>query len=157
MLSMQSQIELNIEQEKTCTIIRRQVLPYLEREGVPIKDEIVMLYKKVSHEFKTQEGTPNETLWQIGSIVTHPKWDPSKEECGIDKFHACSRPYFCDDFRKQNGDRYIAVEIKVEDLYEWLAPLYPHKIAFREGKVLYEVAWFGEIKKGLKENENVPS
>jgi hypothetical protein len=29
-------------------------------------------------------------------------------------------------------------------LYEWEKPCYPHKIAFREGEVLYEVNKFGK-------------
>jgi len=37
------------------------------------------------------------------------------------------------------SDGHIAIEIKVSDLYEWKDdPQYPHKIGFREGKVLYE-------------------
>jgi len=47
-------------------------------------------------------------------------------------------PFFADEFRDEQDDRYIAIEIAVCDLYEWKDPSYPHKIGFREGKVLYE-------------------
>ena len=85
-----------------------------------------------------------KTVWPIGEKVTHPTWSPKEKECGEGKFHACARPYFCDEFRNNHGDRYIAIKIKVVDLYEWENPDYPHKIAFREGTVLYEVDKFGE-------------
>jgi hypothetical protein len=113
------------------------------------KTKIVTLFKRVSADFKTQENTRNETLWAVGSTITHPKWSPANAERGEGKFHACSRPYFCDEFRKTKGDKYIAVSIKLADLHEWNDnPVYPHKIAFREGKVLYECDRFGnEIKR----------
>lgn len=111
---------------------------YLERNGVEIKNKSVILYKRVSSELKTQEGTRNETNWTIGSTLKHHAWDPTKEECGEGKFHACCKTYFCDEFRSNSGDRYIAISVKVLDLYEWENPRYPYKIAFRECKVLYE-------------------
>jgi hypothetical protein len=108
----------------------------------------VTLYKRVSKDFKTQEHTANETTWTIGSTLTVPNWN-TERECGPGRFHACSRPYFCDEFRSHPEDRYIAVSIKLEDLYEWKDnPEYPHKIAFKEGTVLYECDRFGkELKK----------
>src|SRR3990167_3545017 len=119
---------------------------WLEENAIDQSEKII-LYKKVSKDFKTQEGTDNETLWGVGSIVTHKNWNPKNSECGEGKFHACSRPYFCDEFRNNNGDKYIAIEIKKDDLYAWPNPVYPHKIAFREGKVLYECDKFGKEKK----------
>lgn len=110
-----------------------------------------MLYKRVSADFKTQENTENETLWAVGSTVTHLAWNPKSQECGESKFHACSRPYFCDEFRNLKDDRYIAVEIALEDLHEWTdLPQYPHKIAFRSGKVLYECDRIGKQVTGRK-------
>ena len=121
--------------------------PYLEREGVEELDGLVTLFKKVSADYKTQENTDNETKWPIGATVTHPNWEPNKSECGAGKFHACSRPYFCDEFRNEKGDRYIAIQIKVADLYEWPGEQsYPHKIAFREGLVIGECDRFGKMK-----------
>jgi hypothetical protein len=75
--------------------------------------------------------------------VTHPAWNPTLSECGEGKFHACSRPYFADEFRSIMNDKYIAIKIKIDDLYEWENPEYPHKIAFREGTVLYECDKYG--------------
>lgn len=75
--------------------------------------------------------------------IEHPTWEPEINECGKGKFHACSRPYFCDEFRDQKEDRYIAIEIQTKDLYEWENAQYPHKIAFRKGKVLYECDKYG--------------
>jgi hypothetical protein len=99
----------------------------------------VVLFKKVSKDYKTQENTANETLWAVGSTLEHPAWGPDKEECSGGKFHACSRPYFCDEFRSTDGDRYVAIQIAKKDLYAWPTnPKYPHKVAFRRGTVLYE-------------------
>jgi hypothetical protein len=137
-------LKFHVKKEKTCTIQKFKQQPCLEREGIKQTRGGVILFKRVSHDFKTQEGTENETLWTIGTIVTHPAWNPNCGECGEGKFHACSRPYFCDEFRSKQKDRYIAVKIKVADLYEWENPSYPHKIAFREGKVLYECDKYGK-------------
>lgn len=120
-------------------------LGWFENNGVEKTDKIV-LYKKVSSEFKTQEGSSNETLWTIGSTLEHKDWNPKGQECGEGKFHACSRPYFCDEYRNGKGDRYIAIEIATEDTYEWPNPNHPHKIAFRKGTVLYECDRFGKQK-----------
>ena len=140
------ELKLKFKHAKTCVIQRYKLLKYLDREGVPVKGKSVIIYKKVSADFKAQEGTENETNWIIGTTLTHPSWEPEKEECGKNKFHAVSRPYFADEFRSNKGDRYIAIRIKVADLYEWPNPQYLHKIAFRKGKVLYEVDKFGKRK-----------
>ncbi len=92
----------------------------------------------MSKDFKTQENTVDETEWPFNSIVEHKNWNPKEKECGEGKFHACSYPYFCDEFRNGLNDKYIAVEIFVKNLYVWPNPKYPHKIGFRKGKVLYE-------------------
>ena len=98
----------------------------------------VVVYKRVSADFKTQENTANETTWQVGSTLEHPNWDPSSGECGEGKFHACSRPYFCDEFRSEQGDKYVAIKVNKADMYVWPNAQYPHKVAFRKGKVMYE-------------------
>ena len=116
---------------------------WMEGNAVKPSSEVI-LFKRVSSDFKTQEGNPNETLWAIGTTLTHPKWNPKSGECGEGKFHACSRPYFCNEFRSKKGDKYIAVEIKRVDLYAWPNPGYPHKIGFRAGRVLYECNKFGK-------------
>ena len=145
-LSIPADSKLKFKSEKTCLIQRYETPKYLDREGVPIIKKSVILFKQVSQDFKTQENTRNETVWKIGSTVTHPNWKPEMGECGEFKYHACSRPYFCDDFRNRRGDRYIAIRIKVDDLYEWENGDYPHKIAFREGNVLYECTKHGKKK-----------
>ena len=120
--------------------------PYLTRFKVQIVSGFVTLFKKVSHDFKTQEETENETLWTIGTTLTHPNWNPTREECGEGKFHACAKPYWCDGFRNNKGDRYIAIEIPVSDLFEWKdLPSYPYKIAFRSGKVIGECDRSGNL------------
>jgi hypothetical protein len=136
-------LKFKFKKEKTCLVQNTQPQKYLDRDGVKINKGCVILYKKVSKDFKTRENTKNETLWALGSAVSHPSWNPSQKECGEGKFHACSKPYFCDEFRSVAGDQYIALKIKVADLYEWDNPQYPHKVAFREGKVLYNVDKFG--------------
>ena len=140
-------LKFKFKKEKTVLVQKIKHQKYLDREGIKIKKDSVILFKKVSKDFKTQENTKNETVWNIGSTVSHPAWSPKQQECGEGKYHACSRPYFCDDFRNNRGDKYIAIKINVADLYEWQEPQYPHKIAFREGNVLYECDKFGnEIK-----------
>jgi len=139
---------------KTSTVIhpktRRGVIGWLDANGVQDARSIIF-FKKVSKDFKTQEGTSRETHWQVGSTMEHPEWDPKSDECGAGKFHACSRPYFCDEFRNGNpADRYVAVEIAKKDLYAWPNPSYPHKIAFRRGTVLYECDRLGKPIKELK-------
>ena len=125
-------------------VIRKGVEGWLEREGVVEVNGAVVLYKRVSSNFQTQENTPNETTWTIGATLSHPIWDPKSGECGAGKFHACSRPYFCDEFRSEAGDVYVAIRIAVADLHVWENPQYPHKIAFRAGEVLYRVDMWGE-------------
>ena len=111
---------------------------WLEKEKLEIKDGAVILYKRVSHDFKTQEGTKNETLWEVGTTLEHPRWKPDDKECGAGKYHACSRTKFCDEFRNKSGDRYIKLQVRIEDMYAWENPIYPSKIAFRKGIVLGE-------------------
>jgi hypothetical protein len=142
-------ITVKIEKKSEhCHIQIVKDLGWFERNAVE-QTPIVTLYKKVSKDFETQENTENETLWAIGSTVEHPAWNPTNAECGKGKFHACSRPYFCDEFRNKPGDRYIAVSIKLEDLHEWKDnPEYPYKIAFRTCAVLHECDKHGkELKK----------
>ena len=129
---------------KTATIIRPKPLEWFEANGVK-KTKSVILYKRVSKDLQTQEGTSNETVWPIGKVVEHKDWRPKDNECGSGKFHACSRPYFCDEFRSEKqDDRYIAVQVALADTYVWPKPQYPHKISFRRGKVLFECDRFGE-------------
>jgi hypothetical protein len=137
-------LKIKIKKSETAHIQNIKPLGWFENNGIT-KTKTTILYKKVSKDFLTQEGTKNETKWEIGATVTHPNWKPEQKECGDGKFHACSRPYFCDEFRNNNpGDIYIALLIKFADVYEWKNyPQYPHKIGFREGKVLYECDKFG--------------
>jgi hypothetical protein len=135
------------KQSRSATVIRPKtsagVEGWLDREGVAPKRGRVTLFKRVSAAFLTQERSSNETLWLIGSALEHPAWNPV-EECGPGQFHACSRPYFCDEFRSGAGDRYVAISILVRDLKVTERVLYPHKIAFRAGRVLYECDRYGK-------------
>jgi len=137
-------LKIEIKKTKYAHIQRVKTLGWFERNEVR-KTKKVLLYKRVSHDFKTQEGTENETIWKVGTVVTHPNWNPKTNECREGKFHAVSRPYFADEFRSKKDDKYIAIEIKLEDLYEWKDnPGYPYKIGFREGFVKYECNKFGK-------------
>jgi hypothetical protein len=111
--------------------------------GVELSPKVI-LYKRVSVDFKTQESTNHETTWLIGSTLTHPDWKPKNGECGSGKFHACPKPFLCDQFRSISKDRYIAVEVARKDLYSWPNPEYQNKIAFRKGTVLYECDRYGK-------------
>ena len=140
-----------IKKSKTATIIKpkpsKGTQGWLEAQAVKKAKETVILFKRVSFEWKTQEGTAWETIWEPGKTLEHPAWSPEKKECGEGKFHACSRPYFCDEFRSKINDKYIAVQIDVKDLYAWDGGIYPHKIAFRKGKVLYQCDKYGKAIK----------
>ena len=139
-------LKIKIKKSKTAIVQRHKPINcWFERNGVR-KSKKIILYKRVSEDFKTQENTKNETLWDIGTTVSHPNWNPAENECGEGKFHACSRAYFCDEFRGKAKDRYIAISVKIEDTYEWgeTPPQYPHKIGFREGYVLYECNRYGD-------------
>jgi hypothetical protein len=122
--------------------------PYIEREGVEEHEGCITLYKRVSANWLTQEGTERETQWTVGATLEHTAWAPEVDECGSGKFRACSRPYFCDEFRGVRGDRYVALRVALADIYEWPAPQrYPHKVAVRRATVLYECdRWGREIK-----------
>jgi len=128
-------------------IPRPGVEAWAEREGVEINDGAMVLYKRVSKDWKTQEDTRNETTWGIGSTLEIKNWKTPDEECGEGKFHACSLPVFCDEFRSTPGDRYIAISVAVTDAHAWPNGGYPHKIAFRKGNVLHEVDINGKEKK----------
>ena len=130
-----------IQKSTNSVILRPNLDPletYFNSNPIDISGETVLLYKRVSSNLLTQEKTANETLWCIGQEIIHPNWSPSNSECGEGKFHACSRPVFCDSFRSNEGDRYICIEVNKADLFAWKNPSYPRKIAFRKGVVLYE-------------------
>jgi hypothetical protein len=104
---------------------------------------------------KTQEGTENETSWDLGKTLEHHffSYSPKTAECGPGKFHACSTPFFCDEFRSTNGDKYIAIRILIEDIYLFPNAQYPHKIAFRKGEVLYLCDKIGVPSQGSAQKE----
>jgi hypothetical protein len=142
------------KKSKTATVIKPQLKKgagaWLELHGITSATKVT-LYKRVSVDFKTQEGTENETLWEIGTTVVHPSWNPKENECGAGKFHACATPYLCDDFRDKKNDTYVAIEVAKKDLYAWPGdPSFPHKIAFRAGTVLFECDKYGNQKQELK-------
>ncbi len=132
---------------KTATVITPKTLPgvagWLAAHAIK-KAPMVVIFKRVSKDFLTQEGTPKETKWLPGTTVTREVWNPKQDECGSGKYHAVARPYFGDEFRDTQGDRYVAIAVKPTNMYAWPNPSYPHKIAFREGKVLYECDRFGD-------------
>ena len=104
-----------------------------------INASTLLLYKRVSERFLTQEETNNQTEWVVGKTLIHSDYNPAQSECGAGQFHACAKPFFCDQFRDIRGDKYIALAVKIKDVFVWKKnPSYPHKIAFRSGKVLYE-------------------
>jgi len=136
-------LKIKIKKSKQAIIQRVKPQSWFKRNNIAKKEEVI-LYKRVSKDFKTQENTPNETSWIVSSIVEHPNWNPKNDECGEGKFHACSRPYFCNAFRSNINDRYIAIQINQGDLFEWKDnPSYPHKIGFRRGLVLFECDQYG--------------
>ena len=131
-----------------CTVITvhppKGLAGWLGANGVMQCDGAIILYKRVSAQYKTQENTRNETTWAIGATLNHPAWCPTSNEYGEGKYHACSRPYFCDEFRHAPDDVYVAIRVQLTDLYAWDGGHYPHKIAFRSGTVLHRVNSWGD-------------
>jgi hypothetical protein len=129
-----------VKKSKTATIIKpktkKGTAAWLEKEGVKPGPSVI-LFKRVSSDFKTQETTPNETVWIVGSTLVHASPQLNNKECGEGKYHFCSRPYFCDEFRTTAGDKYIALSVPVKTLYAWPSPSYPHKISGTTATVLY--------------------
>ncbi len=117
---------------------------WLEGQGVKAEKKHVVLYKRVSKDWQTQENTANATTWAVGATLVHPSWNPKSGECGEGKYHACSMAYFCDEFRDKKDDRYVALKVAVKDLYAWPNASYPHKIAFRAAEVLHECDRYGK-------------
>ena len=111
---------------------------WISKKCVQYTSEDAIIYKRVSSDFKTQEGTKNETLWIVGCQIEVPNWTPDKEECGEGKFHACDKPWHCDEFRSNIGDKYIAIKVRREDMKFWPNGFYPNKVAFKKGFVMYE-------------------
>ena len=112
---------------------------WVELDAVESEGAFLTLYKRVSALWLTQEGTSNETKWEPGLTLTHANYDPESQECGPGKYHACSAPFFCDEFRSEEGDRYVAIKVAKKDCYLWPNASFQHKIAFRKGLVLHEV------------------
>ena len=136
------------KESETATIIepifKEGVTGWCENEAIKVDNGKVIVFKRVSKKWQTQEGTKNETIWEPGKTLEHHDWRPNEEECGEGKYHACSRAYFCDEFRNLGDDRYVALEVAIEDMYAWSRPSYPHKIAFRKCKVLHECDQWGD-------------
>jgi hypothetical protein len=136
------------KKSKTCTVIVPTIAEglegWLENNAVAPSGKSIILYKRVSKDFKTQEGAERETLWAIGATLKHHSPDLESAECGGGKFHFCSRPYFCDEFRSTAGDKHIACQVPLKALYAWPRPTYPHKIGGTEAKVLYVCDRFGK-------------
>jgi hypothetical protein len=144
-VSMDVSFKMKIKKAKTATIVKTKFIEdFFNREGVEVKKGSCILYKRVSQDFFTQEEYSWKTLWAVGTTLEHSSWEPDKEECGAGKYHACSTPYFCNEFRNIKGDKYIAIEVKTADTHQWKNPTYPHKITFRKGIVLYECDKFGK-------------
>lgn len=119
---------------------------FIEKHNLQDKivNDKIILYKRVSDDFKTQEYTSNETKWVIGEYIEHHNWDPKNSECGGGKFHACALPFLCDKYRYLPNDKYIAIEVDLKDIFDWQEEKnHPNKIAFRAGTVLYECDWLG--------------
>ena len=94
-----------VQKSKDSVILRPNLDPlemYFNSNPIDVSGKTVLLYKRVSKDFQTQEGTKNETVWEVGKKIVHPDWKPEGAECGEGKFHACSKPIFCDQFRDKN-------------------------------------------------------
>lgn len=119
----------------------------MKDHNIPVKNGKAIVYKIVTDDFKTQKGRENEFLYPIGKTVETKDWRPREAECGAGKLHACDKPISCNRFRGFRADTYIAIQVDLKDCYVWdeyrgkYQPrcVFPEKIAFRKGKVLYEV------------------
>lgn len=59
-------------QKQLDALCKTGVAGWLEAEGVEGNAGKVILYKRVSKDFKTQEDAQNETEWEVGKTLTHP-------------------------------------------------------------------------------------
>ncbi len=146
-----------IKKEKNCVV---KSIPFdtdydfFLKHSIPIKKDKAIIFKSVSENFETQEGMPNQTKWEIGKTLVCKNFNPQLSECGEKKFHGVSHPIFAFEFRSDPNDRFIAIEVKVSDTFQWTNPKYPHKIAFRKGKVLFECDITGRrIRKNKKNSK----
>jgi hypothetical protein len=128
---------------------------WIEIWGAKKQGKKLVLYKRVSKDFKTQEGQPWETDWSVGKTLEFKTWKPGESECGSGKFHACAAPGLCDQFRTEKADdKYITILVDKKDCFVWgNNPSYPSKISVRKAKVLYECDRFGEKINELKGGE----
>jgi hypothetical protein len=114
---------------------------WLEAVAAEMVDEkTALLYKRTADNFATRApdsgGSP--IIYAIDTEVIAPDWDPSPgRECG-GGLHLCPTPPCCDQFRKEDGDRYVACAVSVEDILVHPTPEYPSKIRARSCRVLYE-------------------
>jgi hypothetical protein len=123
----------------------RKLADWLELFNPPKQGKKIILFKRVSDVFKTQEKTPNETFWEIGKTLEHPTWEPKTQECGPGKYHGCATAFDCDLFRSLAHDKYIAVAVDKKDIYVWPKNAgYPMKVGFRKCMVLHECNRRGE-------------
>ena len=110
---------------------------WIEQHGLEVVDGHCIVFKRVSKDWKTQEGTKNETTWAPGTSLEHLAWNPVAE-CGPGKFHACARAFFCNEFRSAPDDRYVAIRVPVSEMHFFPDYTYEHKVSFRACAVLWE-------------------
>ena len=136
----------------------KDLTDWIEIWGAKKQGKKLVLYKRVSKDFKTQEGQSWETDWSIGNTLEFKTWEPGESECGSGKFHACATPGLCDQFRNEKADdKYIAILVDKKDCFVWKdSPDYPSKISVRKAKVLYECDRFGDKINELKGGEMKP-
>lgn len=125
----------------------RRVKRWCTEHRLPMKNGRVVLYKRVSVDFRTQENTNHETDYTPGTTVILKDWHPREREYGDGKLHACYNARECTQFRGSSSDKYIAISVALKDCYAWDGhTAYPEKIAFRKGKVLGQVSQYSQWK-----------
>jgi hypothetical protein len=98
---------------------------WCELYGVTVENDVAILYKAVSDDFKSAYGFD----YTPGTVPVAPDWDGGKRECG-GGLHFVSTPRcglsYCD-----SATRYVACPVALADISVHENPEYPDKIKAR--------------------------
>ena len=100
--------------------------------GAKITNGRIILYKALDNNYKSSHGME----YRPGAEVIAPDWDRGKEECG-GGLHFCAQPGSCLGFFYK-AERFVACDIKLDDLVVHIDPQFPNKVKARKCRVLHE-------------------
>jgi hypothetical protein len=95
---------------------------WLDNYGLKAEKGVVVLYKIVRDDWKSQHGTS----YAPGTTPKADDWDGGKAECG-GGLHFCPMPCMCYQF-DSDGKKFVACPVKVSEIVVHKDPQYPTKI-----------------------------